>query len=82
MYAYDEWEPSDYERRECRGCEDLNDCLLESAEYMKRILDHLYSEEEFDESLFENDLEELAGFLGVGIPRSELMIERKSPYGN
>jgi hypothetical protein len=54
--------------------------LSHMREHMEAVLDLLYGEGSIDLGMLENSLEEVVHGLGMNIPKSEIMVDRRYFY--
>jgi hypothetical protein len=63
----------------CPDCDDKESRLDEGKEFLKEIIDLLYSNKKFDLEHFEFCLENLCHHLKVKLPDNELVLHRPTP---
>lgn len=61
----------------CPKCEETENILYYSVEFLESVLEQIYSSKPLDPLLFEDHLGELCCYLKIKLPDGELQIQRK-----
>lgn len=75
MYYHDE----PYCEQECCGCEAHEETLRNLKDFFSGVLENLYNANKYNEQDLENCLDEMAGYLGMKLPRGELQVRGAAP---
>ena len=63
-------------QNQCRHCQDIQENLYHAKEYVKEIINQLYSHRDLDRFRLEENLDKLCQSLGIELCPGDLMIER------